>query len=69
LPYFAAAHLVVRWKKRCADKPLCIQHYGALYLALFIGQVFAFFFLIPRSPLLFATLHQRRALARITWSK
>ncbi|MEQ1811865.1 MAG: hypothetical protein ABL889_18195 [Terricaulis sp.] len=65
LPHFAASRAATRWKKRCADKPLCIQHCGAFYLALLIGQVFAFFFLIPRSPLLFATLHQRRALVKI----
>jgi hypothetical protein len=37
----------------------------AFYLALLIGLVVAFFFFIPRSPLLFATLHQRRALVKI----
>jgi hypothetical protein len=60
-----ASRAVTPCKKRCADKPLCIQHCGAFYLALLIGLVVAFFFFIPRSPLLFATLHQRRALVKI----
>jgi hypothetical protein len=52
-------------KKDVQTSRCAFQHCGAFYLALLIGLVVAFFFLIPRSPLSFATLHQRRALVKL----